>query len=88
MGDNWSFVLAAYTLTALVLFTYWRHLVRRERDVERGQLVGGRELPREREPKLQQPGRKAPTGESDVRSQAAPISAHPRSKPDSRTPLQ
>jgi heme exporter protein D len=35
MGDNWSFVLAAYALTALVLFAYWRHLVRRERELER-----------------------------------------------------
>jgi heme exporter protein D len=34
IGDNWSFVLAAYALTALVLVAYWRHLVRRERELE------------------------------------------------------
>jgi heme exporter protein D len=44
MGDNWTFVLAAYALTALVLFAYWRHLVRRERDLESGELARGREF--------------------------------------------
>jgi hypothetical protein len=33
MPDNWSFVLAAYALTALVLGGYWRRLVRREREL-------------------------------------------------------
>jgi hypothetical protein len=70
MGDNWSFVLAAYALTALVLFAYWRRLVRRERELER------------------QLGREAPTAGSGVRSHAASVPAHPRSEPDSRTPLQ
>ena len=31
MPDNWGFVLAAYGLAAVVLTTYWRRLVRRER---------------------------------------------------------
>lgn len=31
MPDNWSFVVAAYLLTALVLALYWRSLDRRER---------------------------------------------------------
>jgi hypothetical protein len=31
MADNWGFVLAAYGLAALVLATYWRGLVRREK---------------------------------------------------------
>ena len=31
MADNWGFVLAAYGLAALVLVTYWRGLVRREK---------------------------------------------------------
>ena len=33
MGDNWGFVLAAYGLAAIVLTGYWRHLVRREREL-------------------------------------------------------
>ena len=35
MPDNWSFVAAAYGLTALVLGIYWRHLVQKERDLSR-----------------------------------------------------
>jgi hypothetical protein len=31
MSDNWSFVAAAYGLTALVLGIYWRGLVRKEK---------------------------------------------------------
>jgi hypothetical protein len=31
MRDNWSFVVAAYGLAAVVLGGYWRQLVRRER---------------------------------------------------------
>ena len=29
--DNWSYVLAAYGLAAVLLGGYWRHLVRRAR---------------------------------------------------------
>ena len=32
MPDNWSFVIAAYGVTAAVLAWYWRSLNRRERD--------------------------------------------------------
>ena len=35
MPDNWGFVVAAYGLTALVLGLYWRHLVRKERELRR-----------------------------------------------------
>jgi hypothetical protein len=35
MPDNWSFVAAAYGITAVVLVWYWRRLARRERDLER-----------------------------------------------------
>ncbi len=35
MPDNWSFVVAAYALAALVYGGYWRHLGRREREVRR-----------------------------------------------------
>jgi hypothetical protein len=33
MPDNWGFVLAAYGLTAVVLGLYWRHLVRKEKEL-------------------------------------------------------
>jgi hypothetical protein len=33
MPDHWGFVLASYGLSALVLMGYWRHLVRRERQL-------------------------------------------------------
>jgi hypothetical protein len=33
MADHWGFVVAAYGLSALVLAGYWRHLVRRERQL-------------------------------------------------------
>jgi len=33
MPDNWSFVLAAYGLAALVLGGYWRRLLRLEREL-------------------------------------------------------
>ena len=32
MPDNWSFVVAAYVVTVVVLELYWRSLNRRERD--------------------------------------------------------
>ncbi len=34
MPDNWSFVVAAYLLAAVVLGAYWRHLVKKERELE------------------------------------------------------
>lgn len=34
MPDNWGFVAAAYVLAVLVLGGYWRHLVRRERELD------------------------------------------------------
>ena len=33
-ADNWGFILAAYGLAAVVLFTYLRRLVRRERELD------------------------------------------------------
>jgi hypothetical protein len=34
MPDNWTFVIAAYGLAVVVLGAYWRHLLRREREVD------------------------------------------------------
>jgi len=33
MADHWEFVTAAYGLAVLVLGGYWRHLVRKEREL-------------------------------------------------------
>jgi hypothetical protein len=29
MPDHWGFVFAAYGIAAIVLFGYWRHLIRK-----------------------------------------------------------
>jgi hypothetical protein len=34
MSDHWDFVAAAYGLAILVLGGYWRHLLRKERDLD------------------------------------------------------
>ena len=34
IADNWTFVAAAYGLTAIVLLGYWRRLARKERELE------------------------------------------------------
>jgi len=38
-ADNWSFVFAAYGLAAIVLATYWRFLVRREKELDDASVV-------------------------------------------------
>jgi hypothetical protein len=38
-ADNWSFVFAAYGLAVIVLTTYWRFLVRRERELSEGDAL-------------------------------------------------
>jgi hypothetical protein len=38
-ADNWSFVFAAYGLAAVVLATYWRFLVRREKELDDAGVV-------------------------------------------------
>lgn len=45
MADHWGFVLAAYAITAVVLFGYWRRLIRRE--AELSALKGRREAKRQ-----------------------------------------
>jgi len=81
MPDNWGFVLAAYGLAAVVLIGYWRMLVRQESDLEdRSRLApsSGHLTP----------GSQTTSARAGERSHAAPISGHPRPKPDSRDPLQ
>ena len=39
MADNWSFVIAAYGLAAVVLVAYWRFLVRREKELDDASVV-------------------------------------------------
>jgi hypothetical protein len=34
-ADHWTFVTAAYGLTAIVLFPYWRRLARKERELQK-----------------------------------------------------
>ena len=38
-ADNWSFVFAAYGLAVVVLATYWRFLVRREKELDDASVV-------------------------------------------------
>ena len=71
MADHWSFVFAAYGLAAVVLLTYWRFLVRRERELREGSQVA--------------PQR--PRQGSGVSEPPASVSGHPRSNPASRHPL-
>ncbi|HXH82441.1 MAG TPA: hypothetical protein VNN07_05875 [Candidatus Tectomicrobia bacterium] len=34
MADNWGFVAAAYGVAAVAFLAYWRHLVRRARELD------------------------------------------------------
>jgi hypothetical protein len=42
MPDNWSYVAAAYALSALALCGYWRYLVRRSRAAKRARRRANR----------------------------------------------
>ena len=70
--DHWSFVVAAYGLTALVLGLYWRRLVWKERTL--GDLARTRA----------EQGRAAAERSAEIaeRSRRPSRSGHPRSKPD------
>ena len=78
MPDNWSFVAAAYGLTAAVLFVYWRRLAKKEREVTMRERSNA--------------NRSRPTAErsrlSAERSQEPSSTGHPRPKPAARPPLQ
>ena len=78
MPDNWGFVAAAYGLTALVLGLYWRHLVRKEKE-----LRGTERAHMERT-------RQSSTSDRQIaeRSREPSGPGHPRTDPISRGPLQ
>jgi len=81
MPDNWSFVLAAYGLAAVVLLGYWRMLARREKDLE------GQSAPPSGSGQIT-PGSHTTSAKAGERSHASSIAGHPRSAPASRHPLQ
>ena len=61
IADNWTFVAAAYGLTALVLLGYWRRLVKKEGEVE---ALSRRNAERPRaEPSSRPPLRESPLRE-------------------------
>ena len=53
MPDNWSFVIAAYALAALALGGYWRHLVRREKDLNQSGRETQPRVPRTGHPRTE-----------------------------------
>jgi hypothetical protein len=92
MPDNWGFVAAAYGLTAVVLALYWRHLVRKEKEVRSAtatklgrqrDVAGAPTAPTERAHESSTEAR--PTAE---RNRQPSRTAHPRSEPGSRQSLQ
>jgi len=82
MPDNWGFVAAAYGLTALVLGLYWRHLVRKERELRRSTVAGTVRAHTERTAESSASDR-----EIAERSRQPSGPAHPRNDPASRHPL-
>jgi transposase-like protein len=89
MPDNWSFVAAAYGLTAAVLLLYWRRLARKERELralkrsnaERGRGRLTAEQNRERLTAER-------SGLNAERSHEPSRTGHPRPEPNTRPPLQ
>ena len=53
MPDNWSFVIGAYALAALALGGYWRHLVRRERELDQSVRETQPHVPRTGHPRAE-----------------------------------
>ena len=72
MPDNWSFVIAAYLLAAVVLGGYWRHLVKKERELE-SDVPGRSGVPVNQSVKGTEP--------------RVPGTGHLRSEPSTRRPL-
>jgi hypothetical protein len=77
MPDNWGFVAAAYGLTAVVLGLYWRHLLRREKELR----VTTRTH-------TERAGESATSRTIVERSRQPSSSGQPRPEPGSRHPLQ
>ncbi len=92
MPDNWSFVAAAYGLTAAVLFVYWRRLAKKEREVtmrERSNASRSRLTAERSRLTAERSGSTAErSGLSAERSQEPSRTGHPRRDPDSRHSLQ
>lgn len=86
MPDNWSFVIAAYLLAAVVLGAYWRHLVRKEREIE-NQVPNNARAPVNRPLK----GTQSVGGQINKSVKGteprAPGPGHLRSEPSTRRPL-
>lgn len=82
MPDNWGFVAAAYALTAAVLGVYWRHLVRKEKELSGSHVAGATPAHAERAR-----GASTSDGQTAERSRQPSRTAHPRSEPGSRHPL-
>jgi hypothetical protein len=74
MPDNWSFVAAAYGLTALVLGIYWRRLVHKEAALERAKA------------RPASVGRTSTSVADRSRSRSRP--GHPRREPDANPSLK
>jgi hypothetical protein len=88
MPDNWGFVAAAYGLTAAVLGLYWRRLARKERELERSNADRRHEqLTAERSPE-RSTAERSPERSTAERSGEPSRTAHPRSEPGTRPPLQ
>ena len=91
MPDNWSFVAAAYGLTAVVLGLYWRHLVRKEKELSGSAMsmrsgtnvAGATAAHTERAHESSAEARQIAE-----RSRQPSRTAHPRSEPGSPHPRQ
>ena len=88
MPDNWGFVAAAYGLTAFVLGLYWRHLVRKEKELRSNNSGSERNVAGTASARME---RERPTSTSDPqiaeRSRQPSEPAHPRPDMTSRHPL-
>ena len=97
MPDNWGFVLAAYALTAAVLGLYWRHLVRKDRELRRQVTTAATATTTGSARDVAGPLRthterahQSTTPDQTIaeRSRQPSSSAHPRPDPSTRGPLQ
>jgi hypothetical protein len=100
MPDNWGFVAAAYALTALVLGLYWRHLVRKEKELRSLTTTGSKAAhPTSRDSARNVAGTarasterprqsSSPDRENAERPRQPSGPGHPRTDPASRHPLQ